>query len=93
MVDAAIDAMTGWMRSGRTANEGGAFPHARASAGVVEEARAAVARLLGADAAGVAFGPSMTAMTMPSRPPRRGPGPATRSSAPASTTTRTCARG
>ena len=31
MVDAAIDAMTDWMRSGRTANEGGAFPHARAS--------------------------------------------------------------
>ena len=28
MVDSAIDAMTDWMRSGRTANEGGAFPHA-----------------------------------------------------------------
>ena len=44
MVDTAIDAMTDWMRSGRTANEGGAFPHARASEEIVERARAAVAR-------------------------------------------------
>jgi cysteine desulfurase family protein (TIGR01976 family) len=64
MVDSAIDAMAGWMRSGRTANEGGAFPHARASVEVVEDARAAVAAMLGADARGVAFGPSMTALTM-----------------------------
>ena len=64
MVDAAIDAMTAWMRSGRTANEGGAFPHARASEEIVEAARAGVARLLGGDPRGVAFGPSMTALTM-----------------------------
>ena len=64
MVEAAIDAMTEWMRSGRTANEGGAFPHARASEEVVETARASVARLLGGDPRGVAFGPSMTALTM-----------------------------
>ena len=64
MVDSAIDAMTDWMRSGRTANEGGAFPHARASEEVVEQARAAVADMLGADPRGVAFGPSMTALTM-----------------------------
>ena len=64
MVDDAIDAMTAWMRSGRTANEGGAFPHARASEEIVEQARAAVARMLGADPRGVAFGPSMTALTM-----------------------------
>src|SRR5688572_20441078 len=64
MVDAAIDAMADWMRSGRTANEGGVFPHARASAEVVEDARRAVARMLGADPRGVAFGPSMTALTM-----------------------------
>src|SRR4051794_4550984 len=64
MVDAAIDAMTDWMGSGRTANEGGAFPHARASGEIVEAARASVARLLGGDARGVAFGPSMTALTM-----------------------------
>ncbi len=64
MVDTAIDAMTDWMRSGRTANEGGAFPHARASEEIVEGARAAVAQMLGADERGVAFGPSMTALTM-----------------------------
>jgi len=64
MVDAAIDAMTDWMRSGRTANEGGAFRHARASEEVVEAARAAVAGMLGAGERGVVFGPSMTALTM-----------------------------
>ena len=64
MVDTAIDAMTDWMRSGRTANEGGAFPHARASAAIVEHARERVAEMLGGDAAGIAFGPSMTAITM-----------------------------
>src|SRR5215210_1638188 len=64
VVDAAIDAMTDWMRSGRTANEGGAFPHARASEEVVEQARAAVGDMLGGDPRGVVFGPSMTALTM-----------------------------
>ena len=64
MVDAAIDAMTAWMRSGRTANEGGAFPHARASEEIVEGARGAVADMLGASPDGVAFGPSMTSLTM-----------------------------
>jgi cysteine desulfurase family protein (TIGR01976 family) len=64
MVDAAIEAMDGWMRSGRGANHGGAFAAAHATDECVEEARAAVARLLGADPQGVAFGPSMTAMTM-----------------------------
>ena len=44
MVDYAIDAMTEWMHSGRTANEGGAFPHARASEEVVVAARDAVGR-------------------------------------------------
>jgi cysteine desulfurase family protein (TIGR01976 family) len=64
MVDSAIEAMTDWMRSGRTANEGGAFPHARASVEIVEGARAAVASMLGSDPSGVAFGPSMTSLTM-----------------------------
>src|SRR4051794_15095928 len=64
MVDAAIEAMADWMRSGRTANEGGAFPHARASAAIVEHARERAAALLGGEAAGIAFGPSMTALTM-----------------------------
>ena len=64
MVDAAIDAMTEWMRSGRTANEGGAFPHARASEAIVQAARKSAARLLGGDPHGIAFGPSMTSLTM-----------------------------
>ena len=64
MVDTAIDAMTEWMRSGRTANEGGAFPHAHASGEIVEHARDRVAAMLGGEAAGIAFGPSMTALTM-----------------------------
>jgi cysteine desulfurase family protein (TIGR01976 family) len=64
MVDSAIEAMNAWMRSGRSANHGGAFAAAQATYECVEEARAAVARLLGAEPRGVAFGPSMTAMTM-----------------------------
>ena len=64
MVDSAIEAMADWMRSGKTANEGGAFPHARASAAIVEHARERAATLLGGEAAGIAFGPSMTALTM-----------------------------
>jgi cysteine desulfurase family protein (TIGR01976 family) len=64
MVDTAIEAMDAWMRSGRSANHGGVFAAAHATDECVEEARAAVARLLGAEPRGVAFGPSMTAMTM-----------------------------
>jgi cysteine desulfurase family protein (TIGR01976 family) len=64
MVDAAIDAMTAFMRSGDNANHGGVFAAAHATDACVEQARDAVARLLGAEPAGVAFGPSMTAMTM-----------------------------
>ena len=64
MVDVAIDAMAAFMRSGRNANHGGVFAAAHATDECVERARAAVARLLGAEPAGVAFGPSMTAMTM-----------------------------
>jgi len=64
MVDSAIDAMAAFMRSGDNANHGGQFAAARATDACVEAARAAVARLLGADPRGVAFGPSMTAMTM-----------------------------
>ena len=87
MVDVAIEAMAEFMRSGRNANHGGVFAAAHATDECVERARAAVARLLGAEPAGVAFGPSMTAMTMRlsrrgrahARPGRRGrrhaPGP------------------
>ncbi|HTE62352.1 MAG TPA: aminotransferase class V-fold PLP-dependent enzyme, partial [Solirubrobacteraceae bacterium] len=64
MVDTAIEAMDAWMRSGHSANHGGVFAAAHATDECVEDARAAVARLLGAEPHGVAFGPSMTAMTM-----------------------------
>jgi cysteine desulfurase family protein (TIGR01976 family) len=64
MVDTAIDAMAAFMRSGDNANHGGVFTAAHATDACVEAARAAVARLLGAEPRGVAFGPSMTAMTM-----------------------------
>jgi cysteine desulfurase family protein (TIGR01976 family) len=64
MVDDAIDAMAAWMRSGRSANHGGTFAAALATDELVDETRAAVGRLLGADARGVVFGPSMTALAM-----------------------------
>ena len=64
MVDSAIEAMADWMRSGRNANQGGVFKAARETDAIVEQTRAAVGTLLGGDPHGVAFGPSMTAMTM-----------------------------
>lgn len=64
MVDAAIDAMADFMRSGRNANHGGLFAAARATDEVVEAARAAVGSLLGREPGGVVFGASMTALTM-----------------------------
>jgi cysteine desulfurase family protein (TIGR01976 family) len=64
MVDVAIEAMDAFMRSGDNANHGGVFAAAHATDVCVERARDAVGRLLGADPRGVAFGPSMTAMTM-----------------------------
>jgi cysteine desulfurase family protein (TIGR01976 family) len=64
MLDAAIDAMGAFARSGDNANHGGAFAAAHATDAVVAEARAAMATLLGADPRGVVFGPSMTALTM-----------------------------
>jgi cysteine desulfurase family protein (TIGR01976 family) len=64
MVDSAIDAMAEFMRSGEGANQGGVFEAALRSDELVESTRASVATLLGGDPRGVAFGPSMTAMTM-----------------------------
>lgn len=64
MVDDAIEAMAGFMRSGRNANHGGMFAAARATDEVVDGARSAVGAMLGRDPAGVVFGPSMTALTM-----------------------------
>jgi cysteine desulfurase family protein (TIGR01976 family) len=64
MVDDAIDAMTEWMRSGDAANEHGAFDAGERTTELVRSTREAVATLLGAEARGVVFGPSMTALTM-----------------------------
>ena len=64
MVDGAIEAMAEFMRSGHNANHGGLFKAAQRTDELVESARASVATLLGGDPRGVAFGPSMTAMTM-----------------------------
>jgi cysteine desulfurase family protein (TIGR01976 family) len=64
MVDASIDAMADFMRSGDNANHGGAFRAAEATDELTQAARDAVGRLLGGTPDGVAFGPSMTAMTM-----------------------------
>jgi cysteine desulfurase family protein (TIGR01976 family) len=64
MVDSAIEAMAEFMRSGHNANHGGRFAAAHRTDELVESARASVGTLLGGDPRGVAFGPSMTAMTM-----------------------------
>jgi cysteine desulfurase family protein (TIGR01976 family) len=64
MVDSAIEAMDDWMRSGRNANHGGLFAAAVHTDELVAATRTAVGALLGGDPTGVAFGPSMTDMTM-----------------------------
>ena len=64
MVDAAIDAMAEFMRSGDNANHGGVFRAAIATDELTHAAREAVGRFLGGTPDTVAFGPSMTAMTM-----------------------------
>jgi cysteine desulfurase family protein (TIGR01976 family) len=64
VVDSAIEAMAGWMRSGSQANEGGAFKAAHATDELLASTRTAVATLLGGEPEGVAFGPSFTALTM-----------------------------
>lgn len=63
MVDTAITAMAAWMASGNTASNGGPFAAAEECQRLLDRARAAVGRLLGADPAGVCFGPNMTSLT------------------------------
>jgi cysteine desulfurase family protein (TIGR01976 family) len=64
MVDSAIEAMAEWMRSGAGANQGGVFNAAYETDAIVDQTRAAVGTLLGGDPNEIAFGPSMTALTM-----------------------------
>jgi cysteine desulfurase family protein (TIGR01976 family) len=63
-VDAAIEAVASYMRSGAMANQGGAFDASQRVDSLMLEARATVGELLGGDPRGVAFGPSMTALTL-----------------------------
>jgi cysteine desulfurase family protein (TIGR01976 family) len=64
MLDAAIDAMADFMRSGDNANHGGVFRAAEATDELIATARGAVGRFVGGAPEGVVFGPSMTALTM-----------------------------
>jgi cysteine desulfurase family protein (TIGR01976 family) len=64
MLDAAIDTMADFMRSGDNANHGGVFRAAEATDELVATARGAVGRFVGGAPEGVVFGPSMTALTM-----------------------------
>jgi cysteine desulfurase family protein (TIGR01976 family) len=63
MVDTAIDAMAEHLRSGESANVGGAFDASRRTGQLVARARETVAELLGAPADGVVFGANMTTLT------------------------------
>jgi len=63
MVDVAVEALRDAAAAG-LANLGGAFEAAARTDAVVDAARRAVARLLGARPEEIAFGPSMTALTM-----------------------------
>ena len=64
VVDSAIDAAAEWQRSGRNANSHGAFPAARACDALVERVDDVMGELLGANPAGMVYGPSTTANMM-----------------------------
>src|SRR3954462_11218354 len=63
-VDAAIEAMASYMRSGGMANQGGSFRGAEQVDSLMIEARATVGELLGGDPRGIVFGQSMTTLTL-----------------------------
>jgi cysteine desulfurase family protein (TIGR01976 family) len=63
-VDAAIDAMAAFMRSGAVANQGGAFEAGERTDALVAEARKVAGEFVGCDPRGVVFGPSMTTLTL-----------------------------
>jgi cysteine desulfurase family protein (TIGR01976 family) len=63
-VDAAIEAMAEFMRSGAVANQGGAFEAAERTDALVREARSVAGEFLGGEPQGVVFGPSMTTLTL-----------------------------
>ncbi len=59
-VDTCVDAIADYMRSSAPANVGGVFEASERSGAVVDEARAAVARMVNAQPEQVVFGPSTT---------------------------------
>ncbi len=63
-VDAAIEAMAQFMRSGAVANSHGAFEASERTDELMLRARIAAGRFLGGDPRGVVFGPSMTTLTL-----------------------------
>jgi len=63
MVDTSIEATSAWMQSTTTACSGGWFEASEATGELVGRARSTVGGLLGADPAGVCFGPNMTTLT------------------------------
>jgi cysteine desulfurase family protein (TIGR01976 family) len=63
-LDDAIEAAVAWWRSGDPANAHGPFPQAAATDALVWSTRQACAELLGGQPEGIAFGGSMTSMTM-----------------------------
>ena len=64
VVDAAIDAAADWQRSGSNANSHGVFAAADDCDALVKETSTVMGHLLGADPAGMVFGPSTTANMM-----------------------------
>jgi cysteine desulfurase family protein (TIGR01976 family) len=63
-VDAAIEAMGAFMRSGAVANAHGSFEASARTDALVAEARGVAGAFVGGDPRGVVFGPSMTTLTM-----------------------------
>ena len=64
VVDSAINAAADWQRSGQNANSHGAFPAAWACDALVERVDDVMGDLLGANPAGMVYGPSTTANMM-----------------------------
>jgi cysteine desulfurase family protein (TIGR01976 family) len=64
MVDTAIGAVRHHLEGGTNANSGGRFAASIETGHLVDDARETVARLFGADAGGIVFGPNMTTMTL-----------------------------
>jgi selenocysteine lyase/cysteine desulfurase len=63
-VDDAIEAAAAWWRSGDPANAHGPFPQAAATDALVWSTRQACGELLGSQPESIAFGESMTSLTM-----------------------------